>query len=62
MKYRRFGKLNWKVSALGFGAMRLPTIGGEAGKIDEPEAIKMITYAVDEGVRSEERRVGKECS
>lgn len=50
MKYRRFGKLNWKVSALGFGAMRLPTIGGEAGKIDEPEAIKMITYAVDEGV------------
>ena len=50
MKYRRFGKLNWKVSALGFGAMRLPIIGGEAGRIDEPEATEMITYAIDQGV------------
>jgi predicted aldo/keto reductase-like oxidoreductase len=50
MKYRRFGRLNWKVSTLGFGAMRLPTIGGEVGRIDEPEATKMITYAIDQGV------------
>ena len=26
MKYRKMGSLDWKVSALGFGAMRLPTI------------------------------------
>ena len=38
MQYRKFGKLNWKVSALGFGAMRLPTLDKDQGHIDEAEA------------------------
>jgi len=50
MKYRRFGRLGWKASVLGFGAMRLPIIGDDSARIDEPEAVKMIRYAVDNGV------------
>jgi uncharacterized protein len=54
MKYRKFGKLDWEVSALGFGAMRLPVLGDNpaAGnpEIDEPEAIRMMRQAIDQGV------------
>jgi len=50
MKYRKFGRLDWDVSALGFGAMRLPLVGRDPGHVDEAEAIKMIRHAVDQGV------------
>jgi predicted aldo/keto reductase-like oxidoreductase len=50
MQYRWFGKLDWEVSVLGFGAMRLPLAGKDAGDVDEPKSIRMIRYAIDHGV------------
>ena len=48
MEYTMMGKLNERVSRLGFGCMRFPTT--PEGKIDEPRAEAMLKRAYDAGV------------
>ncbi|MDO4549771.1 MAG: aldo/keto reductase [Planctomycetia bacterium] len=48
MKYRDFGKTGEKVSALGFGCMRLAT--NPDNTIDVATTEKMLKYAIDRGV------------
>ena len=54
MQYRSFGKLDFNISSLGFGCMRLPLqntgVEPDTTKIDEEESIKMIRHAIDNGV------------
>ncbi len=50
MQYRKFGQLDFEVSALGFGAMRMPTTDGNPAHIDEAAATEMIHTAIDNGV------------
>lgn len=48
MEYRRFGKLDIKVSPLGFGMMRLPV---DASKnIDEKQTARMVHQAIEKGL------------
>ena len=48
MIYRDFQDI--RLSALGFGAMRLPVIGGDDSKIDEAAALHMVDTAMKEGI------------
>lgn len=59
MLYRKLGESGFNVSILGFGAMRLPIQGGTQSPadrfnpnklVDEEETIKMIEYAIGQGV------------
>ncbi len=48
MIYKEFQGL--QLSALGFGAMRLPTTDGDDTKIDEAAAAEMVDYAMSHGI------------
>lgn len=48
MIYKEFQ--NIKISALGYGAMRLPVIDGQDAVVDEEKAAKLIDYAYKNGV------------
>lgn len=51
MKYRKFGSINFEVSALGFGAMRLPTRRKSMlSRVNTKEAIKIIRSGIDQGI------------
>ena len=48
MTYKMFGDM--KISALGFGAMRLPVIGGDDMNVDEIATTEMVAYAMEHGI------------
>jgi predicted aldo/keto reductase-like oxidoreductase len=49
MTYRSFGRTGWRVSALGLGCMRLPTLESYEA-VDGPLAVRLIRRAIDGGV------------
>ncbi|MEE8400078.1 MAG: aldo/keto reductase, partial [Desulfobacterales bacterium] len=51
MKYKDFGNTGIKVSALGFGAMRLPTTGKDENvHVDLEKSVPMLTRGMDLGI------------
>ncbi|NLG28501.1 MAG: aldo/keto reductase [Chloroflexi bacterium] len=59
MIYRELGRTGYRVSQLGFGAMRLPMVGeGEAARVNRELAIPMLHRAFEAGVNYVDTAVG----
>ena len=59
MIYRELGRTGYRVSALGFGAMRLPMVGqGDDARIDRDKAIPMLHAAFESGLNYVDTAVG----
>ena len=50
MQYRKMGSLDWEVSALGFGAMRLPSRRFSLMGVNFEESKRIIRYGIDRGI------------
>lgn len=50
MRYQKMTARGPEASILGFGCMRLPTIGGNEGNINEPEATRLLHTAIERGI------------
>ena len=50
MQYRKMGLLDWEVSALGFGCMRLPSRKFSLMGPDLEESRRIIRYGIDRGI------------
>jgi len=50
LKYRKMGSLDWNVSALGFGCMRLPNRRINRLRAKTEESIDLIRYGIDQGI------------
>jgi len=47
MQYSSFGKTDWNISQIGFGAWQL---GGTWGQVDDNESIRSLLYAFEQGI------------
>ena len=50
MQYRKMGSLDWEVSALGFGCMRLPPRRFMPMRADTDESLRIIRHGIDLGI------------
>ena len=50
MQYRKMGSLDWEVSALGFGCMRLPSRRINRLRADTAESARIIRHGIDQGI------------
>ncbi len=50
MQYRKMGSLDWEVSALGFGCMRLPSRRINRMRADTEKSIRLIRHGIDLGI------------